>query len=229
MKSTENNANSLEIIIIEDEMDIAHSLSQFLISENMKVQTFPDAESFYKSIDLNHFKGLYIIDWNLPGEKGVQIISKIRSVDKFSSIFMLSAYNREDEIITGLKSGADDYITKPFSYNELLIRVQNALRKLNNIKNDITVGVKLLEEASAILRDGETVNLTSREFIIVKTLFNHLNTPVTREQLIAQFDSSMEMTERNIDVHVFSLRRKIKKARMMIDTVWGLGYKLILE
>jgi two-component system phosphate regulon response regulator OmpR len=229
MKNQPEQVQKIDLIIIEDEIDIAQSLSQFLASENIMVRTFPDAESFYKNIDLKQFKGLYIIDWNLPGEKGVQIITKIRAVDKFSSIFMLSAYNREDEIITGLKTGADDYITKPFSYNELLIRVQNALKKLNNLKNDFSNGIKLLEEASALIRDGETVNLTSREFIIVKTLFNQINNPVTRDKLIAQFDSSMEMTERNIDVHVFSLRRKIKKVHMIIDTVWGLGYKLILE
>jgi two-component system alkaline phosphatase synthesis response regulator PhoP len=142
---------------------------------------------------------------------------------------MISAYNSPNQIIEGLQSGADDYLTKPFNYDELLIRVANAHNKVSHLKDNlINVGLKLIPEAHTVMKDGVTVSLTSREFIIFQHLFRNQKNPSTREELIAQFDKDMEMTSRNIDVHVFSLRKKMSKVQIEIETVWGTGYKLVL-
>jgi two-component system OmpR family response regulator len=183
---------------------------------------------FFQSFD-SDFKGLYLVDWNLPDRPGTEIISFIRENDPVSPVFMISAYSKKEEIIEGLKSGADDYLTKPFNFDELLARIDNANRKFNYVSKELDpAGLKMLPEANSFVFDGNTVNLTAREYIIFNFLFENQNKPVSREDLIEQFSKEEEMTSRNIDVHVFSLRKKIKKVNLAIDTVWGLGYKLTL-
>ncbi len=215
------------IVIIEDEKDIVESLKYLLEKNEFEVRSFLSAEEFFSARNRPDFC-VYLVDWNLPGIKGVDIIKTIRVKDKLSPVFMISAYNKAEQIIEGLQSGADDYITKPFNYDELLVRVGNAHNKVSNLQDNlINVGLKLIPEAHSVIKDGVTVNLTSREFIIFQHLYKGQNTPSTREELIDQFDKDMEMTSRNIDVHIFSLRKKMNKVNIGIETVWGTGYRLV--
>ncbi len=215
------------ICIIEDEKDIVEALTTFLEAQNYSVISFNNAEDFHKNIKKD-FKGLYIVDWNLPGDPGIKIIEKIRETDKYSPIFMVSAYTKNEEIVTGLKAGADDYITKPFSLEELLARIENAQAKFRHLNEElVSTDFQLLPEACAFIKKGKTVTLTRREYIIFEKLYNELSQAVTREELIECFKNDEKMTVRNIDVHVFSLRKKIKQADLYIDTVWGEGYKLV--
>ena len=219
--------SSGNICIIEDEKDIVDALTTFLEAQDFNVISFNNAEEFYSHVPRD-FNGLYLVDWNLPGEPGINIISKIRESNKFSPIFMVSAYTKNEEILTGLKAGADDYITKPFSLEELLARIENAQQKLSFIGDEVSSSsFKLLPEATAFIKEGKTVNLTQREFIIFNKLHEEFGQAVTRDELILCFKNDEKMTVRNIDVHVFSLRKKIKEVEFFIDTVWGKGYKLI--
>jgi len=215
------------IVIIEDEKDFVKSLKYLLEKNEFEVSAFLSAEDFF-STKVRPYHCVYLVDWNLPGIKGLDIIKTIRLKDKISPIFMISAYNKADQVIEGLESGADDYITKPFNYDELLVRVGNAHRKITSLQDNLmNVGLKLLPEAHSIMKDGETVSLTSREFVIFNHLHKNKVTPSTREELINQFEKDMEMTARNIDVHIFSLRKKLNKLSIGIETVWGTGYRLI--
>lgn len=216
-----------QICLIEDENDIAEAIRDYLGSKGFDVHIFGSAEEFYETKP-DDFVGLYLVDWNLPGEPGIELIKKIRSKDMLSPIFMVSAYNQKDDILEGLKSGADDYITKPFSFEELELKVGNAHTKYSLI---LKTGAnqsdfQLLKEAKAFIKAGQTVNLTAREFIIFENLLSNEGDPLTREDLIKCFDKDDKMTNRNIDVHVFSLRKKIKTVGMQIETVWGKGYKI---
>jgi hypothetical protein len=92
----------------------------------------------------------------------------------------------------------------------------------------MNVGLKLIPEANSVIKDGVAVNLTAREFVIFQHLHKNQKTPVSREQLIEQFEKEMEVTIRNIDVHVFSLRKKMEKIKIKINTVRGTGYQLDL-
>jgi DNA-binding response OmpR family regulator len=213
------------VCIIEDEEDIIDALKAFFEEYDYHVISFNSAEEFYQSID-PEYQGLYLVDWNLPGEPGIEIVKNIRERDRISPVFMVSAYNSKEDIVKGLRSGADDYITKPFNFDELLARADNACSKFNLVtENLMDQGVKIIDGANAIMKDGETVNLTAREFIIFKHLYDHPNEPINREELIKQFNNE-EMTERNIDVHVFSLRKKLASVGLRIDTVWGRGYRI---
>lgn len=214
------------VCIIEDEPEINEALKTYLESASYDVESFFSAEQFYAGIDPK-FRGVFLVDWNLPGEPGINIVSKIREKDKFSPIFMVSAYTQNEDILMGLRAGADDYIAKPFSLEQLLAKVANANRKLEQIQTNIhDEGLRLLPEASSFIKDGKTISLTRREYIIFEKLFTHQGQPITRDELILCFDKDEKMTVRNIDVHVFSLRKKIKHVDLVVETVWGKGYKL---
>lgn len=216
------------VVIIEDELEIIEALKYLLEKNGYSVQGYSSAEDFF-SAKSRPDHCVYLVDWNLPGIKGIDIVKTIRLKDKLSPIFMVSAYNKAEQIIEGLKSGADDYLTKPFNYDELLIRVENAYSKVSSLQDNlINVGLKLIPEAHSVIKDGVTVNLTSREFIIFHHLYKHPAVASTREELINQFEKDMEMTARNIDVHIFSLRKKMNKINIGIETVWGTGYKIVL-
>lgn len=226
MQELEQNEQNNWICIIEDEPEINEALTTYLENANYRVESFLSAEQFYENSDPK-FRGVFLVDWNLPGEPGINIVAKIREKDKYSPIFMVSAYSQNEDILMGLKAGADDYIAKPFSLDQLLAKVANAQRKLEHINSNIADdGLKLLPEASSFIKDNKTVSLTRREYIIFEKLFNHQGQPITRDELILCFDKDEKMTVRNIDVHVFSLRKKIKECELIVETVWGKGYKL---
>lgn len=214
------------ICIIEDEKEIVETMVAYLEGEHFEVIYFHSAEDFYLK-GPEDFKGLYLVDWNLPGEPGIEIISRIRIKDKISPIFMISAFTKSEDIVEGLARGADDYITKPFSFEELVQRAKNSLKKFSIVTNQIVNDeMRLLPEAKSFIKDGRTTSLTKREYIIFNFLFSKLGQAVSRDELIGEFSSDEKMTERNIDVHVFSLRKKIKEVNLMVETVWGIGYKL---
>src|SRR5687768_2254311 len=172
------------IVIIEDEKEIIESLRYLLEKNEFIVLPYLSAEEFF-SAKTRPDHCVYLVDWNLPGIKGTDIIRTIRLKDKISPIFMMSAYNKSDQIIEGLQSGADDYITKPFNYDELLVKIANAYSKMSSLQDNlINVGLKLIPEAHTVIKDGVTVNLTSREFIIFNHLYKNQASPSTREELI---------------------------------------------
>lgn len=213
------------VVVVEDEKDIIESLKYMIEKHGFDVIAHESAESLFTNFQNNYC--IYLIDWNLPGIKGVDIVRTIRTKDKISPVFMISANTSADHIIEGLKSGADDYLVKPFSYDALMVKLMNAYSKVSSLHDNlINVGLKLIPEANSVIKDGVTVNLTAREFIIFQYLHNRPGVASTREELINQFDKDFEMTARNIDVHVFSLRKKMNRVNIAIETVWGTGYKL---
>ncbi|MCO4754358.1 MAG: response regulator transcription factor [Bacteriovoracaceae bacterium] len=216
------------ICVIEDEQDIRESVQEFFEYNDYEVFAFSSAEDYYKNANTQDFCGVYLLDWSLPGDSGIDIVKKIRSEDKISPIFILSAKSGKEEILEGLSAGADDYMTKPFSFEELSVRVDNAAAKFELVLQQSQLeDFRLLPEAHAFLKSGKTVNLTAREYIIFEYLVKHTGQPVTRDLLIECFSNEEKMTNRNIDVHVFSLRKKLKAVEMHIETVWGKGYKLV--
>ena len=223
---------SHNLCIIEDEIDIADALKEYFEGEGFNVSAFYNGMDFLRNEGTENFDGFYLVDWNLPDIQGIDIVKKIRETNKLSPVFMVTAYSKKEDIINGLKAGADDYITKPFNFEELLQRVRNsALKKeaMNEKIGDDDGEVKLLPAAAAFLKGNTAINLTRREYIIFEKLYLSNGECVTREQLIDCFEKEDKMTIRNIDVHIFSLRKKIKEVCYKIDTVWGLGYKLSMQ
>lgn len=216
------------VTIIEDEKEIADLIKRFLTQQGFEVSHYSSSEDFLSQQVQD--SSIYLVDWNLPGMKGVDLIRHVRSKDKFSPIFMISGYNKDEEVVEGLKSGADDYLIKPFNYDELAVRVENAWNKMSQLQaNPPQYGIKLIPEANSLMREGIILNLTAREYVIFAHLYQHQGQASTREELISCFDSSEKVAVRNIDVHIFSLRKKLQRVGITVETVWGVGYKIVVE
>ena len=214
-----------KVVIIEDEKDVGEMLKFLLEKNSYSVDFYQSAEDFFLAKKF-YSTCVYIIDSNLPGIQGEDVIRTIRSKDKLSPVFMISGNIEGQDISEGLACGADDYLPKPFNTDHLLQKVRNSVEKTNIILDNLmNVGIKLLPEANSIIHDGSTVNLTSREFTIIDRLLKTPGNIVTREELVMDFDDS-EVTIRTIDVHVSSLRKKLEKVKLTIDTVRGKGYKI---
>ena len=214
------------VYVIGNEKQNRESIIESLSKEGYEVRGFSTSQEFYQNKDDN-FKGLYIIDWNLPDEPGIEIVSNIRKKDGLSPIFMLSKFIENQDMLEGLSRGADDYIKKPYFIDEIVQKAKNSLKRLSlsSAALESDGKIRLLPEASSFLKGNFTISLTKREFIIFSYLYGKLEKPVSRKELISQF-SDEKMTDRNIDVHIFSLRKKIKPAGVSVETVWGMGYKL---
>lgn len=216
------------IVVIEDEEGIKEILSHSLNKAGFDVRAYGSAEDFICDRD-RPIQCVYLIDWKLPGIQGIDIVKLIRQTDKLSPLFMMSANISSELIIIGLQAGADDYILKPFNIEELLLRLKNAQMKYKNMQSNlIHTGLKILPEANCIIVDGKVISFTAREFLILNYLYSRENLEVNRSELIGLFNKDDKIQDRNIDVHVFSLRKKIAKNTNKIDisTVWGKGYKL---
>jgi DNA-binding response OmpR family regulator len=216
------------VVIIDDEENLLTGLKYLLEKNEFLVTCYSSAEEFFNS-KTHHENCVYLIDWNLKGIKGVDIVTTIRLKDKITPIFMLSGYNQSENIVKGLKSGADDYITKPFNPDELMIKLNNVFEKTRLLNdNSFNKGIRLLSEAKSVMKDGNIVGLTFSEFVIFNHLYQNKNNPINREELIKQFNDNSIVTNRTIDVHIFSLRKKINKIDIKISTLRNQGYQLDL-
>jgi DNA-binding response OmpR family regulator len=214
-----------KVVIIEDEKEVGEMLKFLLEKNSFNVDFYPSAEDFFLAKKF-YSTCVYIIDSNLPGIQGEDVIRTIRSKDKLSPVFIISGNTEGEDISQGLACGADDYLPKPFNTDHLLQKVRNSVEKTKIVlDNMMNVGIKLIPEAHSILIDGATVNLTQREFTIIERLLKTPGNIVTREELVSDFDDS-EVTVRTIDVHVSSLRKKLEKIKLVIETVRGKGYKI---
>jgi two-component system, OmpR family, alkaline phosphatase synthesis response regulator PhoP len=223
------------VLIVEDEHDIAglikHTLERTGDTEALVVGS---GDAALKAV-ADEPPDLIILDLNLPVVSGVEVcrILRSRSDARHVPIIMLTARTTEDDRVTGLELGADDYVTKPFSLRELSARVRAVLRR-STPKDDRPLssyrGANLVAdfEAVSVVANGETLRLTRREFELLRYLVQNKNRVVSRDRLLERvwgYDRSVET--RSVDVHVGRLRNKLGDAARQIETVIGLGYRFV--
>ena len=218
-----------KVVVIDDEKHMVDMLKYLFEKNNFTVENFSSAEEFLMTRrDDPTSPCLYLIDSKLPGIQGPEVVKTIRFRDKISPVFIISGQQEAEDISYGLHAGADDYVCKPFHPEHLVAKALNALKKSCTLIQELNFqSFKLIPEANAFVRDGVTVNLTNREFKILENLAKSPNSIMTRDALLAGFTDS-DINARNIDVHIFSLRKKIQKAGIGVETVRGQGYRLIL-
>lgn len=223
-----------KILIIDDEPKIVEAVAAYL--ENSGYETF-SAFDGEKALDfINKIKpDLVILDLMLPKISGEEICKTIRKTSRIP-IIMLTAKVDEDDKITGLNIGADDYVTKPFSPRELVARVNSLLRRsdegISPLYNKMSWNDNDLEidlNSYTVKKSGEIVNLTPNEFKLLCTIIKYPNKTFTREELIEiAFGAEFDGFERTIDSHIKNLRSKIEDDSTnpkYIITVRGIGYK----
>jgi DNA-binding response OmpR family regulator len=223
------------VLIVEDEQDIAglikHTLER---AGDTEAHIVGSGDAALRSVS-DEPPDLIILDLNLPVVSGVEVcrILRARSDGRHVPIIMLTARTSEDDRVTGLELGADDYVTKPFSLRELTARVRAVLRR-SAVKDEHPLltyrGSHLVAdfEAVSVEVDSATVRLTRREFELLRYLVQNKNRVVSRDRLLERvwgYDRSVET--RSVDVHVGRLRSKLGDASRQIETVIGLGYRFV--
>ena len=221
------------IIAIEDEADILEVVAYNLKREGFEVQGVRDGEEGLAAIRRRQ-PDLVLLDLMLPGIDGLEICRQLKN-DQFSKaipIVMLTAKGEESDIVLGLGMGADDYITKPFSPKELVARVKAVLRR-GPLHEAAGAGQRIIYEDVVIdparhevTVDGESIPFTATEFKLLHFLASNPGRVFTREQLINRIIGEDSLVlDRNIDVHIRSVRKKLEDNRELIETIRGVGYR----
>lgn len=225
------------ILIVEDEQELCLTLGDRLRSEGYAVECAFDGKSGMDKIREAPFD-LVILDLMLPVRSGLDLCVDIRRSGFTTPILILTALGQSMEKVAGLKLGADDYVTKPFDTPELMARVEALLRRAPNrpegVRSDSSevyhLGDILVDaRRGKVTRNGQPVNLTSREFQLLRYLVEHRGVTVSREELLEQVWGHIPGTlTRTVDMHIASLRQKLEtlpKKPEMIITVPLMGYK----
>jgi DNA-binding response OmpR family regulator len=217
-----------KIVVVDDDIDFVKMLKNVLEKNNYDVYRYHSAEEFL-CFNKHFDQCLYIIDGGLPGIQGGDVIKSIRHKDKLSPIFMISGGSSMEEINAGLNSGADDYITKPFSVEILLSKVGNAHRKNSLIpKGKIYKEFNKIPETYCLARGDKTIKLTMSEYNIVDSILLSDEKQKSRKELVVD-SKSVGITERTIDVHIHAIRKKLLPLDMTILTIRGVGYKILFN
>ena len=221
------------ILVVEDESAIAELVAINLRHAGFEVQIAADADQAQAEID-RVVPDLVILDWMLPGRSGSVLVRQWRAVPRTRGlpVIMLTARSEEADKVSGLDAGADDYLTKPFSANELLARIRAVLRRRSpeSLDSAVTVGALTIDPATRrVTSRGREVKIGATEFKLLHFLMSHPERVHSRTQLLDRvWGDHVFIEERTVDVHIKRLRETLTPVdcQHMIETVRGAGYRL---
>ena len=231
------NKRSISILIVEDEEAIRSGLIDVFVFHGYQVDSAATGPEGLEKALTGKFD-LILLDIMLPGMDGYEICNEIRSRDRDQPIIMLTAKTSDEEIIQGLKLGADDYVAKPFSIQQLVLRVEAVLRRsqvaidqarIIILSNDVHIDTENLTGQNGV----EPLAFTKREIEVLSYLAANSSRPVSREELLTKvwgYARNLEIETRTVDIHIAKIRRKIEsdpKEPASLVTVCGAGYRLL--
>lgn len=224
------------LLIVEDDPELSTGLLLYLESQGFDVTLVNDGEKgLEKAISLPGFN-LIVLDAKLPGRSGFDVLREARSRGVSTPILMLTGLVGHENKMRGFELGADDYLTKPFSTEELLARVQAILRRSQDETEENTGvydvgGLRVDLDGASVTRDGEKISLTDLEFRLLRYLLVHRGRTATREQILRDvWGLPSDVETRTIDRHVNALRKVMDgedEQSWPIKSVYGIGYKLV--
>lgn len=223
----------MNILLVEDEVSLSNAVKKILEQRGYFVDAVYDGRSavdYATGMDYN----LIILDVMLPRMDGFEVLRVLRAQGVHAPILMLTARGTVPDKVTGLNGGADDYMTKPFDTEELLARVNALTRRTGEvIVNDVRYEDLALDVRSAVLRCGaESVQLSKKEFEVMKTFLYNPTMTITKDALISNvWGIESEATDNNVEVYISFLRKKLKylKSRVSIRNLQKIGYRLEVE
>ncbi|MEZ5332383.1 MAG: response regulator transcription factor [Thermoanaerobaculia bacterium] len=220
----------MRILVVEDEELLADGIAESLRTESYAVDVAPDGPTASELAAVNDYDAV-ILDWTIPPPTGLQLLRQWRSAGVTTPVLMLTGRTEIDDRVGGLDSGADDYLTKPFSMAELLARTRSLLRrKEKELKTDLVADDLVMSRASReVTVSGEPVELSPKEFALLEYLLHRLGDVVSRTEIAEHvWDDSFDSFSNVIDVTVHRLRKKIDGDRdeRLLHTVKGVGYVL---
>jgi two-component system response regulator ResD len=218
-----------KILIVEDEKKLTDIMSLYLERENYNVTCVYDGVSGEEAIENNSYD-LIILDIMMPKKDGWSLLKKIRSKGN-TPVILTTARGEEDDRIFGLELGADDYMVKPISMRELLLRIHLRIKNKNSDEQSLAFGTfSILENKRLVLENDISVSLTPKEYELLLFLCKNPEQVFKREQLLDKVWGYDFMGDtRTVDTHVKNLREKIYFCEKHLKTVWGVGYKIDLQ
>lgn len=223
----------MRILVVEDEEDLAYLIKKGLEEEKYSVDVCYDGEEgLYMAKEVSY--DAMILDVMLPGLDGIAVLESLRAGNVQTPVLMLTARDALEDKIKGLDTGADDYLTKPFEFRELLARIRSLLRR-NVPQKSAVFKIEDLELDTAmreVSRGGEKVRLTVKEYMILEYLVYNRQRVVSRTDIVEHvYDDTYDRDSNVIDVHINSLRKKLNQGHedQLISTVRGAGYILRKE
>jgi DNA-binding response OmpR family regulator len=222
----------MKILLVEDDPRLSRSLARLLEQDRHNVEVAPDGETGLDIALGENGIDVVILDIGLPDISGLEVARRIREERRELAILMLTARDTVDDRVTGLDSGADDYVVKPFSYDELAARLRALARRTESVvrrpEPRLTAGPISLDETSrTITVNDRPVDLSPREFSLLESLLRHTGQALTRDQLLDQaWPFGVAVTPNAVDAYVHYLRSKLGPEGDRIETVRGVGYRL---
>lgn len=219
------------IYIVEDDTAIKELECYALINSEFSVEGFERGKELFDALTMK-IPALILLDIMLPDEDGIHILKKIRSTMAYRDIpvIMVTAKTTEIDAVKGLDMGADDYITKPFGVMELVSRVKAVLRRTQKAEHQqilIYKNIVIDEAQHKVFVDDEEIELTYKEYEVLKLLIINKGIVLTRDKIMESiWGYDFEQGNRTVDVHIQSLRKKIKSAGVHIKTIRNVGYKV---
>ncbi len=222
----------MRILIVEDEHRIANTIKKGLEQEHFAVDVAYEGNNGYDLASTEEYDVL-ILDLMLPGKDGLTICKDLRDNNIHTPILMLTAKGQIQDKVEGLDSGADDYLTKPFSFEELLARIYALSRRPKKLASDVITidDLTLHTREYTVERSGKQIQLSSKEFSLLEYLMKHARKIVTKDQIISHvWDYDADVLHNTVEVYIKNLRAKIDypftKNKQLIHTVRGFGYKI---
>lgn len=218
----------MKILLAEDEVDLNNVVTRYLKKNGYSVDSVLDGEEALDYLEYGEYD-LVILDIMMPKVDGFEVIKKLRNKGNHTSVLMLTARDSADDKVKGLDLGADDYIVKPFDFNELMARIRAVVRrKYGNSSNRLVIGDLILDTSEkSVTRAGKQIELTGKEYEVLEYLMQSKNRILSREQIKEHvWDFDYEGDSNIIDVLIKNIRKKIdiEDGKQIIYTKRGLGY-----
>ena len=217
------------VYLVEDDTNIREMETYALKSAGFSVVAFADSEAFFETL-AERLPDLVLLDIMLPGEDGLDVLKKLREGHSTQAIpiMMVTAKTSETDRVKGLDSGADDYLVKPFGIMELVSRCKALLRRSNRLMTVLAYEtIEMDDERHRVTADGQDVELTFKEYSLLKFLLENCGATVTRERLMETvWGFAFTGETRTVDMHIKTLRKKLGASGALILTVRNVGYQL---
>ena len=218
----------MRLLIVEDEKDLRNIIKKRLVREHYSVDVCKDGEEAMDFISMTSYDGI-LLDIMLPGKDGFTILKEVRAMGNDTPILLLTARDGVEDRVKGLDFGADDYLIKPFAFEELLARIRVMMRrKPQFVSNQLKIADLVLDrDTRQVRRAGEEIKLSSKEFMVLECLMRNKNIVMSRQQIEQNaWNYDFEGGSNVIDVYIRYLRKKIdaKYEKKLIHTVRGVGY-----
>ena len=219
----------MKILVIEDEKSVADNLKLGLEQHKYMVDVAYTGEDGYHLVEDYNYD-IIILDLMLPDMAGEDLCRRIRKEKIESFILMLTAKKQIGNIVEGLNCGADDYLTKPFEFSELLARIRALLRRTSKNKENILniSNLKMDLDREQVFVGEKEIKLTKKEFMILEYLLRCEGQLVSRNQILEHaWDRNVDIFTNIVDTHIKNLRRKLGKSGRFIKTIYGSGYRIL--